>query len=228
MNRTIPVLTAAAFAATALPASGAVLAQYAFDAGSRADVAGNMDVVAGDFIVNDGGDEGSSRDDIGFSSSSNSTFYRSDATGATFSATEDDFFTFTLSAADPLDVLNLESLQIDVGGTNTTSVDLEVTFAFTTSAAAGSEPLERSFSVPVGTDSAAFASAPVIDLSAAAYQGVSSITFSVYAYDNLNSENAIPRFDNVVVNGSVVPIPEPTSALAGAAALGGLLMRRRR
>lgn len=82
---------------------------------------------------------------------------------------------------------------------------------------------------PVGFPSVAGA-AQSVDLSAAAYQGLSDITFRVIFDDrqNNNGGGSASVIDNIIVNGTVVPIPEPSStALLG---LGGLalILRRRK
>jgi hypothetical protein len=70
----------------------------------------------------------------------------------------------------------------------------------------------------------------LVDLNVPAFQGVSAVTFRVYAYTlgqpagTANIANVI-RFDNVLVNGSVVP--EPASAALILLALPMLLRRRR-
>jgi len=65
-----------------------------------------------------------------------------------------------------------------------------------------------------------------IDLSGAAYQGLTSTTtFRLYVSNSNNQ--GVARLDNVIVNGSV--IPEPSAALLGMVGMvTGLAIRRRK
>ncbi|MCU0796745.1 MAG: hypothetical protein MUF31_12520 [Akkermansiaceae bacterium] len=54
-----------------------------------------------------------------------------------------------------------------------------------------------------------------------------TLYFRLVANDSLNSGDHQLRFDNVVINGTVAPVPEPTIALLGSLGLLGLMRRRR-
>ncbi|HMO65712.1 MAG TPA: hypothetical protein PKE47_10925, partial [Verrucomicrobiota bacterium] len=67
-----------------------------------------------------------------------------------------------------------------------------------------------------------------VDLSAAAYQGLSAVTFRLAFAD---SNNGVPNsilVDNVTLNGAVVPEPHEYAALAGLGLLGFAVWRRTR
>lgn len=55
----------------------------------------------------------------------------------------------------------------------------------------------------------------------------STLYFRLVGSDDLSSGDQQLRFDNIVVNGTVAPIPEPSIALLGGLGLFGLLRRRR-
>jgi len=52
-----------------------------------------------------------------------------------------------------------------------------------------------------------------VDLSGAAFQGITAVTFRVYGWDDSPSPDLL--FDNVVLNGTVVPVPEPINVALG-------------
>lgn len=64
-----------------------------------------------------------------------------------------------------------------------------------------------------------------VDLSAAAFQNLSTITFRIYSYAPAAGSSV--DYDDITVNGSVVSVPEPSAALLPALASLGLLSRRR-
>jgi exo-beta-1,3-glucanase (GH17 family) len=55
----------------------------------------------------------------------------------------------------------------------------------------------------------------------------STVTFRIYGFDNSDSNDQIPRVDNIQVTGSAVPEPS-TYVLLGVAMLGLVAFRRRR
>jgi hypothetical protein len=69
-----------------------------------------------------------------------------------------------------------------------------------------------------------------ISLSSSEYQGLTgTITFRIYAYDDSDSTGDMDRLDNVVLNGTLSAIPEPSSfaLLAGMFGLCLVALRRR-
>lgn len=132
-------------------------------------------------------------------------------------------FTITATAGSTLDLTTLTfDFARAIRGTNDfavlTDVDTFASYVALEDQAAGTGLL---------TDADA---AQSVDLSAAAYQGLSDITFRIVFDDRqANSGGASASIiDNIIVNGTVVPIPEPSStALLG---LGGLalILRRRK
>ncbi len=59
-----------------------------------------------------------------------------------------------------------------------------------------------------------------VDLSAPAYQGLSSVTFRIAFGDDSDASGSRVRIDNLILNGTVVPKPHEYAALAGLCLLG--------
>lgn len=78
----------------------------------------------------------------------------------------------------------------------------------------------------IGTARSATFTNFTMDLTGAAYQNLSTITFRIFFYTTNNSQSV--EFDNFVVNGSVVPVPEPSTAAALLAGGMFMLVLRRR
>ena len=204
------------------PANGATLALYEFTGASPASTDGNAATDAGAMQAINGGNDGTSSTDLGFSSTTNSTFIRGDSldgnpvTELAAALDDDDYFSFTVTPTSGADVLNLASLIVsatvlgDPGGANTTAAAV-----FIQSSVAGfgsANPLLDSFSL----DATDF----TVDLTDAAFQGLSSIEFRFYAAmsDDGGGGGSIVgetiRMDDIELTGAV--IPEPASlALIG-------------
>ncbi|MBK1855185.1 PEP-CTERM sorting domain-containing protein [Verrucomicrobiaceae bacterium 5K15] len=125
------------------------------------------------------------------------------------------FISFTVST--DAGTLNLENLSFNVMGTNRRALDYEVRSSldsFASTLASGGITV---------TDAA-----QNVDLSAAAFDSVSNIEFRIYVDDRLSNGNggSGTAFDDVVLNGTLVPEPSSTALLG----LGGLalILRRRR
>jgi len=134
---------------------------------------------------------------------------------------------FTIEAAAGFE-LNLTSLTFNSASGGTSAQRgfeiYDATAGPTTSANASSTLLLNVDDEP-GTR--ATPTAQSIDLSAAEYQGTSSVTFRYYITNTLGGVRSI-EFNNLALNGEVVAVPEPSSsALLG---LGGLalILRRRK
>lgn len=79
-------------------------------------------------------------------------------------------------------------------------------------------------SLPSGSPQTANYDFVSIDLTDARFQGLSSITFRIYASDDWTAGTV---YDDILVNGTVAPVPEPAAlGLLGMGAL-ALLGRRR-
>lgn len=214
----------------------AVLAQFNFDNGSAASSDSDGDSTASAFTFTSGITEtsaGSGAGPDGGISAAGNAFLRSDATGANQAAAlaDDDFFSFTLTAATG-QFLDLTSLTLALGGT-------------TAATATPPNPASASFNnavfllangvlipgtnttstVPANSTTAVFPSATSFDLTGVA--NTPSATFQIRFSDNANTSNQINRIDNVIVNGSVIPEPTTAAMLLGGVGMLTLLRRRR-
>lgn len=126
------------------------------------------------------------------------------------------FVSFTLTA-DAGQVLNLTSLTFDVakGGDSGTRG-----YVVTSSALGHDQVL--SGGDPGSTQPTL--SARNVDLTGSAYQNLSSITFRLYAYSPGSGQTI--DFDNITVNGSVVP--EPSTTVLAALGAAAMVLRRKR
>ena len=69
----------------------------------------------------------------------------------------------------------------------------------------------------------------IVDLSGSEFDSIASATFKVYAFTLKNSHSsAVLRFDNIIVDGVVVPEVGTFAFLSGIMALGLVVLRRRR
>jgi hypothetical protein len=122
---------------------------------------------------------------------------------------------FTLSSATPM---NLSSLTLDGGYGN-----------FANPAGYALESSVDGFSSIISTANfsqnvPAFSTYSV-NLSGAAFQNITSITFKIFGY---NADYGYEQFDNVTVNGTLGAVPEPGSLALAAMGIAGLMALRRR
>ena len=231
MNHTFksPVLAATAIFSLSAASQAAILAQYNFASGSAVASTVAADVTANNFIAN--GDVGNR---IGFSGSGN-IFLRSTISESTetlaladMAVPQDDYFQVTISAGVGK-TLDLTSVTFFLGHTTDNPTSFTSTAVLSSSvngfgaAIAGTGGISRTTATT--TASAFNGTAATFDLSAPAYQGLSTITFRLALFDNLNENGKLTRFDDFTLNGAVVP--EPSAALLGGLGMLALLRRRR-
>ena len=256
----LPVLPFLTAALLAVATRADLIVQYGFDGGTFAPTSTLPGVTAGNitpgtaFNTDDGLSTVSTPADGGTHSyfgrgTSVHTSTADSSSGFTSANTFGNYFEFTLSAPS---LMNLTSLGFDTSKNefNTHSFRILVTSDIT-----GHSLLTRlNFTSPATVDTSLpdliesqvtgdISNAPaglgsnwgngdnaLVDLNVPAFQGVSAVTFRVYAFTlgqvggTANIANVV-RFDNVLVNGAVVP--EPACAALFLLALPVLLRRRR-
>lgn len=167
------------------------------------------------------------------STSTNMAYIRSSVTENTVSTALDGarYFSFTISAANPSDVLDLDSFTIDIGGSSDAG-NYTANFLIQSSVDGfgSSNPTVTLTpdSKQIFSGAGRQLSASSATVSGSSFDAVSSIEFRIYAWDTVNNTDQIDRFDNVVVSGTVIPEPATYAALFGVATLALIAIRRRR
>jgi hypothetical protein len=225
MNPSTKTTTLAALAGLALTAgsaSAAVIAQYDFTGAAVTSSDSEPNSTAQDFAATGA--------DLGFSVSGNNAFARSQALAGTDEAAaiaNVAYMSFTVSttAGNKLDLTSLTYTSIH-NATNAGAPDTNATMNFFVRSSIDS------YAATVGSvfSETWDSTTPnrTIDLSGAAFQNLTSpVTFRLYVYESVELDtNQGARWDDVVLNGNVNAIPEPSAiALLG---LGGLALLRRR
>jgi hypothetical protein len=224
---------------TGAAARGAVVASYNFNSGSAASSDTDPNSTALNVSLVDGTPHEASigHADSGLGGSYGQIFVYAGATGSdqTAAVADDDYFTFTINAAVGK-VLNLSSLTFDLGGsapsTDGTFTDTVYVQESVDGIGSPSDVLASRTRLVGNTNGFAVLSAATpIDLTAARFQGLTSITFHFSFSDNSSNAGSIDRFDNLILNGTTaaaVVVPTPAALPAGLAMLGLAGLSRRR
>lgn len=227
--RPFAIITAFVMACSVSQSQATVIASYAFTGGSPTSSDTELNSTAGNFTVTQ---PSGTAGDLGFSTTSNNAFARSLAiTGTTVAAavTYGNFFSFAATPGSGYE-LNLTTLTFDSIHNNTSGTagtpngTVTMNFFIRSSVDAYAANVGSVFSQAYNTTTTGRS----VDLTGASFQNLSSaVTFRLYVYESTDvSTNQGARWDNVVLNGSVAAVPEPSAALLGG--LGGLLLLRRR
>ncbi len=208
-----------------------ILVKYDFIAASPVPSLSGSGVTTQNFTYANGGDEGGgSSTDIGFSTSGNA-YLRTDSTGSTEAAAlaDDDYFSFTISATSPGDLLNLTSLDFDFGGSNLSNNPAYNATIYVQSSVGGfgtGNPVLFTDTHTIPYSVTTFSSSPgSLDLSGMA--DISTITFQFRFADTITTSGVANRLDNVVLTGTVIPEPGTFMLLLGSITAFGLMCRRR-
>lgn len=226
--KNLPVLLTTAVILALSPSVGraAFVTTYEFTGGSAAASVSGTDaasVTAGDFINVGAAD---------ISSNSEMAFLSMGQTGGDLAAAlaDDDYFSVTLSAANPGEFLNLSTLTLDYGGsTNGGGATIHLVVQSSLGGFGTGNPtltVTPSSNTILGGAGEELTPASV-DISSSAFDNLNSVTFQFRFFDSSNTGNSYDRMDNVVFSGAV--IPEPSSLLL--LLLGGvssLALRRHR
>jgi hypothetical protein len=218
------LLGAAAVLAVASASQGAVLAQYDFSANPAVSSDTDLNSTATNFVASGAA--------AGISTSSGTAFIRSSGTGtdAAAAATDDDFFSFTVAAANSGDVLNLSSLTFNLVPSNQSTAN-PVNFTSNVLVSAGSTEIGTAGRTVGNTNGAPSSAGDLVsfDLSAPEFQNLGQVTLRFAFFDLQTDGNSfINRLDNVVLNGTVAAaVPEPTMLALAPLALAAMVRRRR-
>lgn len=142
--------------------------------------------------------------------------------------TQNDYYAFTVTATAGT-VLNLTRISFGTAYYHVSSAaSVTSTYALRSSIGSYQTDVGTPFAENhVVTSSPAF-TAREIDLSASQYQNLSTITFRIYLSDNSTSTSRYVSLDDVTLEGTIAPIPEPSSSVLLFGTIGGMMLRRRR
>lgn len=210
----------------------AVLVNYSFAGnGLPGSVAGNAtaDTATWNF---DGSPPGGS---FGFSLSSSTAFANMNITSGSLDL--QDYLEIGISA-DSGYVLNLSSLTFIFGGSVALAASSGAVVSSQVRSNAETLPFSTSLTLEPGAVTVASTTVPntnttvwntfTIDLSGSDFQELGGVLFRFYIYDDLNNGQSYVRFDNIVLEGGVVPIPEPSAGILGGFAFLLLALEHRR
>ncbi|MCI0748068.1 MAG: hypothetical protein L0Y58_21895 [Verrucomicrobia subdivision 3 bacterium] len=190
---------------TASTSHAAIIASYPFDSSSLASTDGEGNSSAGNITLGSG--VGSSGVNAGVGNPAPSFGFNAGNIGTAQDSA--DYIEFIVTAS-PMFVLNLTSLTFDTQGLNG-------------SWAVSSSVAGHGSNIATDTIGASFAG-DSIDLSGAGFQNLSSITFRLYAWNGAG-DNVDVFFDNIILNGTVVP--EVGTVWAGLGVLGAAILGKR-
>lgn len=221
-----------ALAGLLLPTRAAMIAQYEFANLTSSDTETNS--TASDFTIvfptNTAGTTSTAGGTI-FARSTEvdgNTTTTGDETGA---IDKGHYFSFTVTP-DSNYQIDLTTLSFDIllDADPTSSPTPEATWFIKTSIGGfgAGDPTVGSRNAPVSqTDTALETINPLIDMSGLTTLS-SSTEFRLYLYDNQHSSGIVHRLDNVILNGDVSVIPEPTTLWLAALSLVAVLATKRR
>jgi hypothetical protein len=199
-------------------------ATYDFD-GVVADVTGTQasEVTAGNFV---------GFSDAKFSSGTESGYMFTEHTGTDEAAAlaDDDYFAFTISAANGGEFLNLSSFTFDFGGRGTASYTTNIVVQSSVGGFGSGNPIldvSTSSLTTTGTNANELTNT-IVDVSGVEFNSLSTVTFQIRYFDDSDSGSVMTnRLDNVVVSGAVIPEPASAAMIAGLLGLAFVMVRRR-
>ncbi len=130
--------------------------------------------------------------------------------------TNGDYFSFFITPADGYQ-LNLESITIDlsVNGFNTTSNT--ASYAFSSTVGGLGTLASNTVSRTAPNSSALSYTRNTFSFSHPEFANITSATeFRLFVSNSLVNDGAIARFDNIIINGSLTAVPEPSITMLGA------------
>jgi len=170
--------------------------------------------------------------DASISSFSDMAFLSMGATGSDLASAlaDADYFSVTLSASNPGEVLDLSSMTLDFGGsTNAGSATSNLVVQSSVGGFGTGNPtltVTPSSYTLVGGSGEELTPATV-NISSAAFDNLSSVTFQFRFFDDSNTGNNYDRLDNVEFQGAVIPEPASMALILGGLTAIGLCWRRR-
>ena len=235
MHTGLSIVAITLFSISAL--SAAILVEYKFDSDTSA-TSVDANLTAGTITLG----SGIAGSDAGRSGSSNSLFARASVThtanqlSIVNAIADNDYFSFTVDVNAGYE-MDLTSFKFDLGYTRSGAFDGKQFKAYLLTSIDGfveAGDIVGSATVNVDINGASLQypnGTTTISLAGTQFQNITTSTeFRIYIADNTGSNDYIHRIDNVVLNGTVSPIPELGSyaLFGGLFALGCVCLRRRK
>jgi hypothetical protein len=217
------------------------LAVYNFDGSSGASSSENVNLTASTLTAAPGitgGSGGSALNGYSTATPVNSgsavatspvRFVRATADSTTIGAavTNGDYFSFSLTPADGFQ-LDLESITIDLSVNGTTTSSNTASYAFSSAVGGLGTLASNTVSLTAPGASAINYTRNTFTFSDPGLTNITSATeFRLFVSNSLVNDGAIARFDNIIINGSLTAVPEPSVTMLGTLGVLGLLRRRR-
>lgn len=174
--------------------------------------------------------------DAGISSNSEMAFLSMGGTGVDLASAlaDSNYFTVTLSAANPGEVLDLTSMTLDFGGsTNAGAPTPNLVVQSSVGGFGSGNPIltvtPSSFALEdASVNSNPQLTAATVNISSTAFDNLSTVTFQFRFFDDNNTGNNFDRLDNVEFQGTVIPEPASVALLFGGLTALAVFWRRRK
>lgn len=161
---------------------------------------------------------------------------RSDYTGFDLNAAlaDSDYFTFTLTAANPANPFNLNDFTLSFGVVSGSQFDSDIFSHLVVQSSiggfgSGNPTLGISDdTVYLNTFPGSVYENPSVTVSGLAFDALTSITFQVRIWDTRNDTSEATRLDNLILSGDVTVIPEPSTMALVALGMAAVFARFRR
>lgn len=224
----LPVIIASSLCLVSQASQAAVIVGYAFDSSSFASTASDTNAIGGGFTFGGGFSGGTGMSTSG-GDPAPAPFIRSSVTTEAVGTSSSDYVSLTVNPAVGFQ-LNLTSLSFDFsfesqGGVTVPAKSMNVVLR---SSIDGYAANIGSANSKAATASVSFVNGS-FSLNTSGFQSLSGpVEFRLYLTDDSTLASDVVRLDNLMLNGTVDAIPEPSGMILGTLGLAGMVWKRRR